>query len=285
MGPAILLTGANGLVGFKVLLNALEQGYTVRAAIRSMSKSDVPDITDQKAYHEATKGSYLCHSSGLASSLPSAGPPQTGIYEPNKLVIASSFFANIPFPPNGGKITAESRLPDIPGPFDSMVPAYSAGKIAALNAAERFVKENSPTFDDVNVFPGFVFGTDDRALQVEDIMVSTNRILLGVITGQVAPGAGYVYDAVKLFLHALDVIAPKNIGATVPHQFNEAWDIVKERFPKAAKNGTFTQGKQETIPIGWDAHQTELDFGFKVKIWSDMVVDVAGLYLELPGKF
>ncbi|KAK7995272.1 hypothetical protein PG990_014045 [Apiospora arundinis] len=62
----------------------------------------------------------------------------------------------------------ESRLPDVPGPFDSMIPAYSAGKVGALNAAERFVKEHRPFFDVANVFSGFVFGTDDRALKVEE---------------------------------------------------------------------------------------------------------------------
>lgn len=66
--------------------------------------------------------------------------------------------------------------------------------------------------------------------------------------------------------------------------FNEAWDTVQERFPDAAKDGTFTQGNQETIPIDWDAHQTDLDFGFKFKTWGDMVADVAGQYLELSGK-
>ncbi|KAK8133533.1 cinnamoyl-CoA reductase [Apiospora sp. TS-2023a] len=331
MAPTLLLTGANGFIGFKVLLNALEQGHTVRAAVRSLEKSnklaqhpkvqalnaadrlsfvEVPDITDPKAYEEAIKGvSYVIH---IASPLPSPFlDPQTGIYEPNvksvtsmlqaaiqepglkKLVIASSAFANTPFPPNGDvKITPESRLPDVPGLFDSMLPAYSAGKIGALNATDRFVKERSPSFEVINVFPGFVFGRDDRALQAEELMASTNRILLGVITGQVAPapmpsGACHVDDAAMLFLLALDdgdKAAPKNIGASVPHVFNEAWDIVQERFPVAAKDGTFSKGKQETIPVDWDAHQTELDLGVTFKTWSDMVVDVASQYLELSGK-
>ncbi|KAK7936698.1 cinnamoyl-CoA reductase [Apiospora aurea] len=327
MGPTLLLTGANGFVGFKVLLSALEKGYNVRAAVRSLSKSEslvqhpkiqvlkasdrlsfveVPDITNQQAYEEAVKGvAYVIH---LASPLPSPFlDPQTGIYEPNvksvtsmlqaasqepslkKLIIASSVFANMPFPPNGDKITPESRLADVPGPFDSMIPAYSAGKIGALNATERFVKENNPSFEVVNVFPGFVFGPDDRALEADDLMASTNRIMLGVVTGQEAPGpmpagACHVYDVAKLFVQALNDGAPKNIGATVSHVFNEAWDIVKENFPHAVRSGIFTQGSQETIPIDWDAHQTEVDFGFKFKTWSDMVVDVARQYLELLGK-
>ncbi|KAK8009498.1 hypothetical protein PG991_012049 [Apiospora marii] len=209
-----------------------------------------------------------------------------------KLVIASSVFANTPYPPNGEKVTPASRLPDAPGPFDAMLPAYAAGKIAALNAAERFVEEKSPAFEVVHVFPGFVFGRDERARRVGDLMAGTNRILLGVVTGRAAPapmpsGACHVEDAAALFLRALDgegAAAPRNIGASRPHVFNEAWDIVQERFPDSVRDGTFTRGNQETVPIDWDAHQTELDFGFKFKTWRDMVVDVASQYLELSGK-
>ncbi|KAK7921633.1 hypothetical protein PG985_009655 [Apiospora marii] len=332
MAPILLLTGANGFIGFKVLLNALERGYTVRAAVRSQSKSDelaqhpkvqalnatdrlsfveVPDITAPAAYEEAIKG--VTHVIHIASPLPSPFlDPQTGIYEPNvksvtsmlhaairepalkKLIIASSVFANTPYPPNGEKVTPASRLPDAPpGPFDAMLPAYAAGKIGALNAAERFVQDERPAFEVVHVFPGFVFGRDERARRVGDLMAGTNRILLGVVTGQAAPapmpsGACHVDDAAALFLRALDeqgaAATPRNIGATRPHVFNEAWDVVQERFPEAARDGTFTRGNQETVPIDWDAHQTELDFGFTFKTWGDMVVDVASQYLELACK-
>lgn len=178
----------------------------------------------------------------------------------------------------------------MPGPFDAMLPAYSAGKIGALNAAERFVRDERPSFAVVHVFPGFVFGRDERASRVEDLLAGTNRILLGALTGQAAPapipaGACHVDDAAALFLRALaEQAAPGNIGASRPHVFNEAWDVVQERFPGATKDGTFTRGNQETIPIDWDASQTELNFGFKFKTWGDMVVDVASQYLELSGK-
>ncbi|KAK7995273.1 cinnamyl-alcohol dehydrogenase [Apiospora arundinis] len=101
-------------------------------------------------------------------------------------------------------------------------------------------------------------------------MASTNRILLGAITGQTTPGpmpagACHVYDVASLSLRVLDEGAPKDIGATVPDVFNEAWDIVKERYSEVTKDGTLTQANQGTIPINWDAQQTEVDFGFKFK--------------------
>ncbi|KAI0199106.1 putative cinnamoyl-CoA reductase [Astrocystis sublimbata] len=325
--PNLLLTGANGFVGFKVLLNALEQGYTVRAAIRSLSKADtitshpkvkalgrsdaltfveVPDITNQEAYFEAIKG--ITHVIHLASPLPSPVlDPETGIYLPNiksttsilhaaikepsvkKIVIASSIWANISLPPSSEKITAETRLAPNPKPYENMISAYSAGKAASLTAIADFIKEKSPTFDVVSVYPGFVFGTDDRALQAKDINASTNEMLLAVVKGEertfaMPSGAVHVYDAAKLFMLALGEGVPKNIGATTPHTFDDAWEVVNKHFPKAVEAGTFTKGTQATFSVDWDATQTESHFGFKFRTYEDMVVDVAGQYLELLGK-
>lgn len=324
----LLITGATGFIGFKVLLGALQAGYTVRAAIRSSEKAktlashpkitatgnanklsfvEVPDITRDGVYDEAIKDvTYVIH---LASPLPSPFlDPQTGIYEPTiksvstllasaskepsvkKVIITSSVFANIPFPPDASQeITAETRLPDLSGPFDSMLPAYQAGKIAALNFTEKFIKEKEPSFTVINVFPGFVFGRDDRALEVKDLYAGTNRILLAAITGQSAPGpmpagATHADDAAKVHLEALKEGIAGNFGVTKAHDFNDAWKAVEKHFPEAVADGTFTQGNQPTVPVNWNAHQTEIDLKFDFKTYEDMVVDVAGQYLELSGK-
>ncbi|PHH64519.1 hypothetical protein CDD81_4298 [Ophiocordyceps australis] len=324
----LLITGATGFIGFKVLLGALEQGYTVRAAVRSADKAktlashpkitatgkadklsfaEVPDITRDGAYDEAIKGvGYVIH---LASPLPSPFlDPQTGIYEPNiqgvstllvsaakepsvkKVIITCSVFANTPFPPDPSQeITAETRVPDIPGPFDSMLPAYSAGKIGALNFTERFIKEKKPSFDVVKVFPGFVFGWDDRALHVKELYAGTNRVLLAAITGQSADGplpagATHVDDAAKVHLAGLKEGIVGNFGVSKAHEFNDAWAAVTNNFPEAVADGTFTQGNQPTVPVNWNAHQTEIDLNFTFKTYEDMVVDVARQYLELSGK-
>ncbi|MCJ1411993.1 hypothetical protein MMC19_006085 [Ptychographa xylographoides] len=85
----VLITGATGHIGFRVLVEALQAGYSVRAAIRSSDKSKtvlaapsikklapgtklsfviVPDILADGAYDEAVKGvKYIIH---LASPLP-----------------------------------------------------------------------------------------------------------------------------------------------------------------------------------------------------------------------
>ncbi|PQE15368.1 reductase protein [Rutstroemia sp. NJR-2017a BVV2] len=100
--PTVLITGATGFIGFRTLLEALEAGYTVRAAIRNESGSkallahpklssfasksklsfvEVPDILDPDAYVEALKNiTYAIH---LASPLPLPFQnPQTEIINP-----------------------------------------------------------------------------------------------------------------------------------------------------------------------------------------------------------
>ncbi|KHN99773.1 reductase [Metarhizium album ARSEF 1941] len=96
-GNLVLLTGATGMIGFKTLVELLESGYTVRAAVRNQAGFDrisslppvqkykpqltsfiVPDITVPGAYDEAVKGAeYIVHA---ASPIPAAviGPQAHG---------------------------------------------------------------------------------------------------------------------------------------------------------------------------------------------------------------
>ncbi|KAI0450513.1 putative cinnamoyl-CoA reductase [Xylaria acuta] len=326
--PNLLLTGATGFIGFHVLLKALEEGWVVRAAVRSIEKSrfitdhpkitaldrldrlsfvEVPDICDENAYEEAIKG--VTHVLHLATPLPSPVlDPLTGVYEPSissvnailraavkepllqKMVITSSILGNSPFPHDPSQhITPEFRTSNVLGPFNTTMSAYWAGKIAATNAIDKFAKDNNPPFDLAVVFPGFVFGRDQRALKAEDFASSTNNILLNIITGKVLDSplsacAIHIDDVVKIHMLALKDGAPRNIGCTVTYVFDGVWDIVAKHFPKAVEAGVFTKGSRPTTPSNWDASQTERDLNLKFKTWEDMVVDAAGQYLELSGK-
>jgi nucleoside-diphosphate-sugar epimerase len=326
--PNLLITGVTGFIGFRVLLEALTQGYVVRAAVRSSAQADsigshpkiknlapgdklsfvqVPDLTREDAYVEAVQGvTYIIH---LASPLPSpALDPQTGIYEPTvkslanmlsaasnakalkKLIITASVFANMDFPFNPkAETTADSRVPNREGPFSHIIAAYSAGKVAALNATDDFIRQKKPSFAIANIFPGFVFGTDDKALNIQDLKVGTNRILLPIITGGTAPapmpsGAAHVYDVAKVHMFALQDGVVGDYGVTKANEFDDAWEIVQKHFPKAVEAGVFSQGHQKTVPVKWDAHKTEEKFGFTFRTYEDIVVDIASQFLELSGK-
>ncbi|PHH68280.1 hypothetical protein CDD82_679 [Ophiocordyceps australis] len=325
--PDLLITGATGFIGFKVLLRALEQGYTVRAAVRSAEKAktlsshpkitatgnadklsfvEVPDITRDGAYDEAIRD--IGHVIHLAAPLlwPS-NDPQTGIYEPTirnmstllasaskepsvkKLVITSSIAGNMTLAPDPSQeITAETRIPDLPGPFDSSASAYNAAKVGALNYLDRFMAEKKPSFALAIVLPGLLFGRDERALHVKELYAGTNVFLLRAITGQpayypVPDGIAHVDDAVKVLLAVLKDGVVGNFGVTKVHSVNEAWAVITKHFPQAVARGTFTRGTYEAVPANWNAHQTEIDLGFNFQAFDDIVIDVANQYLELSG--
>ena len=166
----------------------------------------------------------------------------------------------MPFPPDPTfENTPITRQPDLRGPFDAMLPAYMGGKINALNAVDKFVEDNQPAFGVVNIFPGFVFGPDDKALKVEDITAGTNRVLLPVITGgsaeQPMPAdAAHVYEVAKIHLLAFKNGIPSNLGVTKIHEFDHAWSLVQQTFPRAVEKGVFAQGHQSTLPVTWNAH-------------------------------
>lgn len=324
--PNLLITGVTGFIGFKVLLDALKEGYSVRAVVRSISQSkilsshpkvkalspgdklsffEVPDLSRAGAYDEAIKGvTYIIH---LASPLPNpALDPQTEIYEPTirgltslldsavkvpsikRIVLTASVLGNTSFP-LANEINADTRVPNMDPPFPGMIPAYCAAKIAALNATDKFVKDNKPSFSVVNIFPGFVFGYDDKALEAKDMFNSTNGLLLPILLGNNFDDprlgfAAHVHDVAKVHLLALKEEVSGNLGVTLPVTYDDAWEIAKKHFPKAVEDGTFTKGSCPTVPVNWNASKTEELFGFKFKSYEDIVVDVAGQYLELLGK-
>ncbi len=55
--PIVLLTGASGHLGFRILINALESGYHVRAAVRSQARAN--DILASESVKKLNPGSAL----------------------------------------------------------------------------------------------------------------------------------------------------------------------------------------------------------------------------------
>lgn len=102
MVATFLITGASGLIGFRILLNALASGYNVRYTVRSEEKAKVvfnnpavkklgagdrllpfviPDLTVDGALDSAVQGvTYIIHA-GSPVPVPSFDPI-TQIYEP-----------------------------------------------------------------------------------------------------------------------------------------------------------------------------------------------------------
>ncbi|THV48369.1 hypothetical protein BGAL_0252g00010 [Botrytis galanthina] len=276
-----------------------------------LSFIEVPDILHKDAYVMALKDvTYAIH---IASPIPLPfRDPQTDIIDPTvqgsanileaalktpslrRIVLTSSIVANMPFPhvtEDPPFITANSRVPDIEGQTKDVFSAYCAAKIATLNATDAFVEEHKPHFDVVKVFPGFVYGRDQRATDINSLMSGSNRLVLAILLGQTfdqprLAGAAHVDDVAKVHVLALDkkLAGTHDLGVTAPMVYEDAFEIVKKHFPKEVEKGVFKQGGQPSLQINWNAEKTEELFELKFKTYEDMVLDITRQYLEFSGN-
>jgi nucleoside-diphosphate-sugar epimerase len=196
----VVITGATGFIGGRVLQLLLERDYNIRIVARSNTKEKalvnnphlkgiemaefviVPDLLAPGALDKAVVGAdYIVH---LASPIPLHGDipaerqndelivpavkatlraleaaQKSGTVK--RVVITSSAVALLPpsillpseDPLSNRVVSGNDRLPEIEPPFDNAFVAYIASKIAAQHASDKFMKEQSPAFDVVNVQP------------------------------------------------------------------------------------------------------------------------------------
>ncbi|KAI9640751.1 hypothetical protein NHQ30_011060 [Ciborinia camelliae] len=211
-----------------------------------------------------------------------------------RIILTSSIVANMPFPhspTNPPPTTAESRVPDVEGIASGVFPAYCAAKIATLNVTDVFVGKNNPHFSIISIFPGFVYGKDERATSIASLMSGSNRLILTILLGEKfdvprLASAAHVDDVAKVHVLALDrqKAGEQDFGVTAPVVYDDAFEIVKKHFPREVEEGLFKKGSQPSLRIDWNAKKTEDVLGFRFKTYEDMVVDVARQYLEFSGK-
>ncbi|KAK7750381.1 hypothetical protein SLS62_007680 [Diatrype stigma] len=157
MATTVLITGASGLIGFRILLAALASGYNVRYTVRSEEKARVvssnpavqklasvgdrlsaviiPDFTAEGAFDSALQGvTHIIHA-GSPVPVPTYDPT-TQIFEPTvkissgllssalkapsvqRVLITSSIVANLGLTPPPTAVTAATR-PPLPSPVPS----------------------------------------------------------------------------------------------------------------------------------------------------------------------
>lgn len=216
----ILLTGATGLVGFRVLEKLLDQGSHVRLVVRSESKFSalerslalakkdtagvehvvVPDMMQEGAFNDAIRGvSYVIH---VASPPPRpVDDREASIIKPavantvsllhsalrspersiKKVVITSSVAAVWPSKPQ--VFDADNIVPDPRGPYPDDFAAYSASKKLAYKATREIIAEHKPYFDIVNVMPTFIIGPNGFAASRKDYELGSNSIAMAPLLG------------------------------------------------------------------------------------------------------
>jgi nucleoside-diphosphate-sugar epimerase len=221
-GELVLVTGSTGHIGYRTLIEALSQGYKVRAAVRSDAKRDqilsapltkpyasqlsfviVPDIEAEGAFDAAVEGvDHIIHLASPLSSGASAKNFETDIIQPaihgtlsilnsalkapavKRIVITSSVAAVQPTSPR--PYDADNVEPDPSGPYPHYFAAYAAGKKLAYNRTRAFIEEHRPSFSIINVMPTFVFGPNRLATTRREVIAGSNSLLfLRVFGGEV----------------------------------------------------------------------------------------------------
>lgn len=324
----VLLTGATGFIGFRILLDVLEAGYTVKAVVRSPAKTDallqnptlrelnatgrltfpnIPDFAIEGAWDKDIQDvEFIIH---VASPLPLPFlDPGKDIFQPSvkandnllkavlgapklkRLILTSSIVATMPLPPRGpGPYNAAGSVPTPSEPFANVYDAYQGSKIHLINSSRELVERHHPTFDVINVVPGYVFGRNKSATTAQGMFTSSNALLLMLLKGRVfsgtrTAGAAHLDDVTKVHVKMLDLSVPGNTsyGVSINMQYNDAISIAKKHFPDAFEKGVFTdKGDQPSETVQWDASETEEALSVRFKGYEQMVVDVVSQYLEL----
>jgi nucleoside-diphosphate-sugar epimerase len=221
-GELVLVTGATGHIGYRTLIEALSQGYQVRAAVRSDAKREqivnapptkpyasqlsfviVPDIEVEGAFDSAVQGvDHIIHLASPLSSGATAKDFEAEIIQPairgtlsilnsalkaptiKRIAITSSVAAVSPSEPR--PYDADNIEPDPSGPYPHYFAAYAASKKLAYNRTRAFVTEHHPSFSIINVMPTFVFGPNRLATTRRELLSGSNAlVLLRVLGGEV----------------------------------------------------------------------------------------------------
>jgi nucleoside-diphosphate-sugar epimerase len=215
-----------------------------------------------------------------------------------RIVITSSIVAIVPFETlrTGAPdelVTPSSRVNRIPkGPWTDERSAYHAGKVAALAAAERFLRDEQPHFSIVHLLPGYVIGPKHFATDPQNVMASSNVAILSVLLGQEGdrPSQRVIVgltDTARTHVEALDEekVTGSELFILDAHvTFDEVSDIVRAKLPAVAEQGYLPLGGSvKAVETPCDTENTVRAFG-KLDSYEHDVVDLVKQFLELQGK-
>ncbi|KAK0260689.1 hypothetical protein LTR91_024504 [Friedmanniomyces endolithicus] len=322
--------------GFAVraVVRSQAKADTVRSnsALRAVHQNNqleivlVPDFTVPHAFDAVVQGvDYIIH---CASPIPFAAPtsddPENDFIRPavnatlgifqsaarapsvKPIVITSSCIAVAPVAAalvdTGNTYTADTRQPEMDGqwpPGTQSFVTYAAGKVAALNRTEAWMRDKIPHFDAIHVMPAYVLGHVGMADDLQGRQQSPSRLVLNVVRGRekgnedppgLAMVVSHVDDCARIHLEALGPNIDGNQSFIICYdcgarpEWDEAKAIVEQNFPTAVNAGTLPcKGSLESVVCRLDSSKTEKTFGFR-HTYKDAVVSLVEQYLDLHKK-
>jgi nucleoside-diphosphate-sugar epimerase len=290
----------------------------------SLSFTLVPDLTVPGAYDTAVKDvDFIIHVASPVSSgkLTTQSEFEKRLIEPavrgtlgilisawksssvKRIVITSSLAAIVPLSTlmsdmvPSEAINADHRIKDPKGPLANEFHAYATSKVKALNATEKWMRENETSFDVVHILPTGVMGRDYLVLKPEDAVSGTNAWMLGAVLGNKSdrklPGATVRNeDVARLHVEALQkdkisegvYLASSNTpkDSFEGNRFEDVPEIVSRLFKEEVEKGILrNDGFQGSAKNCIDARKTEETFGWEFAGFEEQVKDVVGWYVGL----
>jgi nucleoside-diphosphate-sugar epimerase len=169
--------------------------------------------------------------------------------------------------------------------------AYFASKTLSRIATRKFMEEEKPGFEFVNLLPSVVFGPDELATSAAELVTSGNYLALGPLLDANTPlmvGATvHVDDAARAHIDALKPSVQGNkeyiLSSDAPDgiDWEDAQNYVKKSFPEAVEKGTLKLGASMNARI-WrlDTGETEKDFGWEFVSFKETLKELVGQYLK-----
>ncbi|KFY84952.1 hypothetical protein V498_07772, partial [Pseudogymnoascus sp. VKM F-4517 (FW-2822)] len=144
--------------------------------------------------------------------------------------------------------TAADINSNIAGPYSTSMEAYFASKTLSRIAIRKFMEEEKPEFEFVNLLPTVVYGPDELATNAAELVTSGNYLalspLLDVNIPQMVGATVHVDDVARAHIDALKLSVQGNkdyiLSSDAPDGVNweAAQNYVRKFFPEAVENGT-----------------------------------------------
>lgn len=173
-----------------------------------------------------------------------------------RVVITSSAVTLVPFTwmfgpapptPDLTLFTAADISLTTAAPYSSAMEAYFASKTLSRIATKEFMEREKPSFEFVNLLPTMVFGPDELATNVTELMTSSRGLILGSLMDVKMPktvGATvHVDDVARAHIDGLKSEVPGNtdyiLSAHAQHGvcWEDAKDFVRQNFLDAVEKG------------------------------------------------
>jgi nucleoside-diphosphate-sugar epimerase len=176
-------------------------------------------------------------------------------------------------------------------PYSSAMEAYFASKTLSRIAAKEFVQREKPGFELVNLLPTMVFGPDELATNVTELMTSSRGLILGSLMDVKMPetvGATvHVDDVARAHIDALEPEVPGNTDyiLSAHAQNGICWedvkDFVRQSFPDAVdKEFLKLEGSFGIRP--WRLYTKDMEdaFGWKCVSFEETLKELLAQYLR-----